>query len=216
MSETDAVQKIAEECEKHAIEFFTFILRLIEVDGDRGDFVTRFRQDVPSALLERREYSSEDVRLLFPEKCEVGAFVCTMFLRERGFECDIVTSKFEPGEGFKKGVHRTDDEGHVKHAHLIVEVHGVRWYVDPLARGFGTDGPVFWKDTEAKKNYWYRGRGEVVILGTMTRTSDPDFLTERDYAAQYHLTGVATIVGMSDDDSNTLIELYLEFLSGKD
>lgn len=206
VDETDAVRKVAEECEKHATEFFKFIL------NEKGDFADKFRNVVPSAILEKHEYSSEDLRLLFPDKCEVGAFVCTMFLRERGFECDIVTSLFEPGEGFDATPHRLDHEGHVKHAHLIVEVHGVRWYVDPLARGFGTVGPEFWKvRAKAEKKYRY---GRDVLLGTMTRTSesDSDDAMKRDYAAQYD-TGSATIVGMDQDDSNSLLELYLRFLS---
>lgn len=204
VNETDAVRKVAEECEKHATEFFKFIL------NEKGDFAEKFRNVVPSAILRKHEYSSEDLRLLFPDKCEVGAFVCTMFLRERGFECDIVTSLFEPGEGFDATPHALDDGGRVKHAHLIVEVHGVRWYVDPLARGFGTDGPEFWNVREKE----YRD-GKGVLLGTMTRTSGPDSedAVERDYAAQYHSTRNATIVGMDQNDSNTLFELYLAFLS---
>ena len=53
-----------------------------------------------------------------------------------------------------------------------------------------------------------------VLIGTMTRTSDPDSFdaTKRDYAAEYVSTGSATIVGMTQNDSNTLLELYLGFL----
>lgn len=208
VNETDAVRKVAEECEKHATEFFKFIL------NEKGDFADKFRKVVPSAILGKHEYSSEDLRLLFPDKCEVGAFVCTMFLRERGFECDIVTSLFEPGEGFNATPHALDDGGCVKHAHLIVEVHGVRWYVDPLARGFGTDGPEFWNVRKKPKKKEYRD-GKGVLLGTMTRTSGPDSddAVKRDYAADYDSTGNATIVGMDQNDSNTLLELYLAFLS---
>ena len=214
------VRAIAEACEQHVMNFFRFILNDRETklaESFRNDtFVLtdgKFKVATPE-----REYREEDFRYIFPERCEVAAFVIDRFL-DLGYECMIVRSRFDPdgGNAFNVRVpngrmlHQVDAEGKVNHAHLKVTVHGVEWCIDPVARGFGTGGPTFWKaKTKGGKKYYTAGGA---YLGSMIETSDDDddATMRRDYRTQYVFGKAMRIVGAEVTTAN-ILKLYYDFL----